>query len=414
LHAGSNSIARHIPSLDGLRALAVTGVLFCHVNNKWDVPPLGAGSNPVSVLFGWGWVGVHLFFVLSGYLITGILYDAKPEAGYFRNFYARRALRIMPLYFGYLLCTLVILPPILSILPLRAYTFLAPSEITQGDMLSLIFYFANFQIAFTGHYLGIFHPFWSLAVEEHFYLLWPLVVWSLCRRNLMRVCLVGLAASLGLRVAIIGAGAHEEIARLITPSCLDGLLAGGWLALARRDQADWAKVRQWSLPVIVASAGFLLSLMLGQMHFIPDLDLRTNRQSIYSGILLNTLGITVMAGLFSAMTARAVDARQGSWQSRVLGHRSLVAIGKYSYGIYVFHPLVLLYIYRFTVVRFAPYVPVSLTKLIVGIWLLVASFGVAWLSYHCYEVHFLRLKRLFQNGPQPYPQIVAAPQSMEA
>jgi peptidoglycan/LPS O-acetylase OafA/YrhL len=122
----SNRTSHHIPALDGLRAFAVTGVLFCHVSNTWDWEQVAPSplSQPVSVICGWGWVGVDLFFVLSGFLITGLLYEAKGGAGYFRNFYARRALRIMPLYYGFLLLTLAILPAVLSLLPSRAGDFL--------------------------------------------------------------------------------------------------------------------------------------------------------------------------------------------------------------------------------------------------------------------------------------------------
>ena len=414
MNASAISTARRVPALDGLRALAIIGVLFCHVNNKWDFPKEGAVSEPVSVLFGWGWVGVHLFFVLSGYLITGILYSAKGEADYFRNFYARRALRIMPLYFGYLLFALCILPLVLTALPPRAAAFLETPQVTRGDVLSLLFYYANFQIAFTKHYLGIFHPFWSLAVEEHFYLLWPLAVWSLGRRNLMRLCVGGAVASICLRAAIIGVSGREEIARLITPGCLDGLLAGGWLALARGDRFVWEKIRKWTLPLLFGSACFLLSLMLRQMRLIPLPDSQVNPESIYGGMLINTLGIAALAVFFGALTALALNAAEESRLRRVLEHPSLAAIGKYSYGIYVFHALILLYIYRLTVVRFAPYVPVSLTKLIVAALLLAVSFGVAWLSYHCYEIHFLRLKRFFERRPQPYSGILVAPQGQEA
>jgi peptidoglycan/LPS O-acetylase OafA/YrhL len=96
-------INRHIPVLDGLRGLAIIAVIVHHANGFYGGPfVLGRISGPLSAVFGWGWVGVDLFFVLSGFLITGILYDAKGYDGFFRNFYARRTLRIMPLYFGFL------------------------------------------------------------------------------------------------------------------------------------------------------------------------------------------------------------------------------------------------------------------------------------------------------------------------
>src|SRR5262249_17045902 len=97
-----SSLKQRIPALDGLRGLAVVAVVVCHVNWHYGGPFLvGRVSGPLAAVFACGWVGVDLFFVLSGFLITGILYDAKGSDGYFRNFYARRTLRIMPLYFGF-------------------------------------------------------------------------------------------------------------------------------------------------------------------------------------------------------------------------------------------------------------------------------------------------------------------------
>jgi peptidoglycan/LPS O-acetylase OafA/YrhL len=411
----SNSISRRIPALDGLRAFAVTGVLFCHVSNTWDWEQVAQSplSQPVSILCGWGWVGVDLFFVLSGFLITGLLYEAKGGAGYFRNFYARRTLRIMPLYYGFLLLTLAVLPTVLSILPSRASALLKVPELARGDILSLLFYYANFQIAFTHRSLDVFTPFWSLAVEEHFYLLWPLAVWLLSRRSLMRLCVAGAVASLGWRIAVVCSGADDEIARLVTPGALDGLLCGGYLALARRDQADWDKLRPWTLPVLFCTGTFVVCLMASRMQFVSGLDLRTTDKTLAGGVVTSTLGIAALALFFAALMARVLDAPQRSRLRRVLEHPSLTAIGKYSYAIYVFHSLILLYTYRLMAGRLAHYVPLTPAKLIIAIWLLGVSFVAAWLSYHCFEIHFLRLKRFFEGGRQSYPQVMASPQSVE-
>jgi peptidoglycan/LPS O-acetylase OafA/YrhL len=89
---------RHIPVLDGIRGIAIIAVIACHVNDQFGGPfTAGRINRPLAIVFGSGWIGVDLFFVLSGFLITGILYDAKGCGGYLRNCYARRTLRILPL-----------------------------------------------------------------------------------------------------------------------------------------------------------------------------------------------------------------------------------------------------------------------------------------------------------------------------
>lgn len=410
-HPGS----RHIPALDGLRAFAVTAVIFCHVSNTWDWGQVASSrlSQPLTVLFGWGWTGVDLFFVLSGFLITGILYEAKGGAHYFRNFYARRALRIMPLYYGFLLLTVVLLPAVLPHLPSRAAALLKVPTLAPGEAASLFLYYSNFQIALTHHSLDVFTPFWSLAVEEHFYLLWPLAVWLLSRRNLMQLCVVGAAASLVWRIVVFVASGNDQIARLVTPGALDGLLCGGWLALARRDEVTWAKVRPWTTPVLCGAGGVALCVMVAKMRFVSGLDLRATDKIMTAGVATGTLGIAALALLFTALLARVLDAKPGGRLRRVLEHPSLTAIGKYSYAIYVFHSLILVYLYRLAAGRLAPYVPLSLAKVLIALSLLGISFLAAWFSYHAFEVHFLRLKRFFENGRVAYPQVLPTPQSVE-
>jgi peptidoglycan/LPS O-acetylase OafA/YrhL len=370
------AIDRHIFVLDGLRGLAIIAVIVCHVNWSYGGPfMLGRVNSPLAMVFGWGWVGVDLFFVLSGFLITGILYDAKGCDGYFRNFYARRTLRIMPLYFGFLFFSVVVLPRLSN-------TFCRNCWISRADAVSLGLFIYNFRVVITGP-LPVHHSFWSLAVEEHFYLLWPLVVWTLRRRTLMRLCLTIAAASFLLRVIVVLSGTWRPIsAFFITPCRLDGLLAGSLVALARRDQADWTQMQQCAGRFVLGSGCLLLSIALGQRHFIPK-----------SSLVL-TIGIAALAVFFSGLMVLAVNAAEGSRLRRLLESNGLRAIGKYSYAIYVFHSLILLA----TVKLLSPlsHVPAFIAKPVAVIWILAASFVAAWLSYHLYEKHFLRLKRFFE------------------
>ena len=165
-----------VPALDGLRGIAVLLVLIHHFSG---IPAAGLGV-PTGFYREWlrfatiGWAGVDLFFVLSGFLITSILYDAKgPALAFFKNFYARRALRIFPVYYVLVVFMLFLLP---WIIPGEE----AASAKLRDNQLWLWFYLRNIQsladfqsLIGTGHLVG---HLWSLAVEEQFYLVWPMVV----------------------------------------------------------------------------------------------------------------------------------------------------------------------------------------------------------------------------------------------
>lgn len=377
-----SSTRQHIPALDGLRALAVIAVVLCHVNWAFGGPfVVGRVNGPVAALFGAGWVGVDLFFVLSGFLITGILFEARGCRGFFRNFYARRALRIMPLYFAFLFVTLAL-----------PFAFWRRPALSEADVTSLALYFYNFRVAYTGQALSYFHPFWSLAVEEHFYLLWPLAVWALPRRPLMRLCLIGAAVSLALRVAVVLGTGRPEAGFFLTPCRLDALLAGSFVALARRDQADWERLGRRAGRLVLGAGLLLLGVALGQRHFIPDTG--GDPLAAVDGKLVVTVGLTVLAVFFAGLLVLAVRAAEGGRLRRLLENRALTAVGKYSYAIYVFHSLILVA----TVSLFPSLsrLPVFVAKPLTAVWVLAASFAAAWLSYHLFEKHFLRLKRFFE------------------
>src|SRR5262245_4715813 len=163
----------------------------------------GRLNGPVSAFFGWGWVGVDLFFVLSGFLITGILFDAKEKERYFRNFYVRRALRIFPLYYAVLALTLLVVP---WLTPNLAPDF-QPATSAQAW---LWLYAANVLQAYEGSWcLGPLNHFWSLAIEEHFYLAWPAVIYLASRRMAMRLCGGLFAASILARAFWLAAGGND-------------------------------------------------------------------------------------------------------------------------------------------------------------------------------------------------------------
>jgi len=158
---------RNLPGLDGVRGLAILAVMLTHISLQTiALNPMLRG------LFALGWSGVDLFFVLSGFLITGILLDTHQCANYFRSFYARRVLRIFPLYFGFLTVALLVFPYVVSpeFMPAPSHRWM------------YVCYVANWLPHAQWHVLT---HFWSLCVEEQFYFIWPLVVLLFGPRRLL-------------------------------------------------------------------------------------------------------------------------------------------------------------------------------------------------------------------------------------
>jgi peptidoglycan/LPS O-acetylase OafA/YrhL len=385
---------RHIPILDGLRACAIIFVILCHVNFAYGGPSAsGPVSGPLSALFGWGWVGVDLFFVLSGFLITGILWDAKGCDHFFQNFYARRTLRIMPLYFGFLFLIVVMN---------RLHCSLFP-RISFRDLVWLGSYTYNFKVAFSERLVGdvtLLH-FWSLAVEEHFYLLWPLAVWALRRRSLMKLCLGMAAASIVLRAMVV-LGTDLRHSTVLTPCRLDGLLLGSFVALCWRDPADWARLQRYSGRLVFGSGCLLLAIAIGPQYFLATEEPQHVGQVVaITEKLIRVVVFALLAVCFVGLVALAVGGASRGRVRGLLESPGMLAIGKYSYAIYVFHNLILLW----TVRLLSPlsHAPAYVAKPLGAICVLAASFAAAWLSYHLYEKHFLRFKRCFEysEGVRP-------------
>jgi peptidoglycan/LPS O-acetylase OafA/YrhL len=164
----SRASVERVPVLDGLRGLAILLVMLHHFFQNYVPEPVWI-DRLVFGLMGCGWFGVDLFFVLSGFLITGILYDAKGADRYFLNFYARRTLRIFPLYYAVLVLLFVLLPRVPHPLAADYVSDSAP------DQLWFWLYLTNFRIALNGGWYSHLVPsvFWSLAIEEQFYVLYP-------------------------------------------------------------------------------------------------------------------------------------------------------------------------------------------------------------------------------------------------
>lgn len=359
----------HIPALDAIRGLAIVLVTVYRFGGGGDGP---ARAVEHAGLVGLGSRGVDLFFVLSGFLITGILFDAKGKERYFRNFYMRRTLRIFPLYYAALASTLLLLP---LLVPSQAVA-LQPANGTQAW---LWLYGANVVQSLRGAWcLGALNHFWSLAIEEHFYFVWPLAIFVLSRRGAMWLA-TGLAGgSIMARAAWLAGGGNGVTAEVFTLLRMDGLLLGSWVALAARAEGGFAWLQRLAWPALIAGSAAALAAEL-------------------FGRRLLGLPHAAWALVFAALLVLAVAAPPQAWLARLGQSRWLRFFGKYSYGMYVWQlPLV----YVLAAVVTAPGLAGVLHSPRLGQatycgLMFAATTAVALASWHRFEKHWLALKNRF-------------------
>lgn len=373
-------LAGHLPGLDGVRGLAILMVLATHF--------IG-GATAQTVLqrlivkaAGYGLLGVDLFFVLSGFLITGLLIRAKGRPNYFKNFYARRTLRIFPLYYGVLTALFLVLPRLTTVTPMVAEA--------AKHQAWLWTYTSNFYLAWVDSWntLTYVNHFWSLAVEEHFYLLWPLVVFSFSRSTLERICIGVILAGLTLRTGLAWSGMSELSISVLTPCRVDSLCAGGLLALVahREDGAGADRLVARALPAALLLGGVIVAVSAWcALTDIAVTTLHQVRDSLY-------------ALFFGAVVLLSLEPGRG-WLARGFQNPALRFLGKYSYGLYVYHAILLWY---FTESHVEARLDALLgnhvlTMVAVAVGGTAVSVAVAVLSYHLFEKHLLSLKRFFET-----------------
>jgi peptidoglycan/LPS O-acetylase OafA/YrhL len=383
----------HIPALDGLRGLAILMVLLFHfvaqttATNRFEAV--------VNGVLNYGLLGVDLFFVLSGFLITGILYDSCAGPHYFRRFYLRRVLRIFPLYYGVLTIVFFVVPLVPA---LRASSIAALREHQAWAWC----YAVNVYLSIHGGWvLSYVEHFWSLAVEEHFYFLWPFVVWRLARRPraLMAAALALAAGSFAARVAASLLGVSAVTTTVLTPFQLDALCLGAFFAVAIRQPGGEAAVRRAALPMMVL-AGAALAFQFGLHRFTE------------SGLsVMRALRLGLVRVAFAALLLRALFAPAASALGRFFRSAPMTALGKYSYGLYVYHHFLSYYFLahgtEFALARLVGSHGLAvLVQAAAGIGI---SMAVAWLSFEMLEQPFLRLKDLW-----PSPKARCAPAVVSA
>jgi peptidoglycan/LPS O-acetylase OafA/YrhL len=334
----------------------------------------------VAATLSFGALGVDLFFVLSGFLITGILYDSVSDSGFFRKFYARRTLRIFPLYYGVLL-TLMLLTPSLGLQ-------------WHGTNWALLLYLQNTTVAGPSYLFDMgsglsLNHFWSLAVEEQFYLVWPLVVFFIRdKRRLLWTCLALSSTAFVLRLYLFFQHTAYDIINRNTLCRTDSLLIGAALALLLRSELHDAVLRSartafLAVVFVIVSFTFARPLAVGRPDWLFAFDSS-----------FGSLRYTLMAVGSAALIAWCL--RSSSRPREIFESRTLRFFGKYSYGLYVLHFVALGFLIR-TFRGWIALVTASKFAAVVGAGLL--SFAVAivaaYASYNLYEKQFLRLKKYF-------------------
>jgi peptidoglycan/LPS O-acetylase OafA/YrhL len=367
LSAPAWMLGRHCPELDGVRGCAVLLVTlyrFISALGPQSDPWLGALHRFAPI----GERGVDLFFVLSGFLITGILLRTRGEAHYFRNFMMRRALRIFPLYFAALALALVVLPWL---------TGTTLFERARDQQFYLWTYTSNLRMSWVNEWcFGPLDHFWSLCVEEHFYLVWPLVVFLLSPRALLRLC-VGMIMVVGAaRVVAATVPAFDVAVDVCTLFRADAIAFGALLAVALQQGLRVEALRRFAklaLPLLLLAAVFFA----------------------VTGKRWLTIPSSVCPAIWAILLGLIVTGSGASLLSRVMRMPLLTWLGKYSYGMYVVQlplavllpsALVLPHLWGAGIHASA----LGYVALMCGI-----TAALAVISFHVLEEPFLRLKRYF-------------------
>lgn len=365
--------SRHIAALDGVRGLAIGCVLAYHVT--LGMTGQGLPARLLAKATSAGWCGVDLFFVLSGFLITGILLDAKDSPRRFRNFYARRALRIFPLYYGTLLLTFAALPWI------RRWT--GGFEGVEETRTWLWLYGTNIVVGLRGTWFPLSH-FWSLAVEEHFYLFWPAIVFWRDRRTVLWICAGMVVLALSARVYLVTG--HAVLAAYCLTVCrMDALAIGSVVALAARSSRGLEALGPLAVRTAWISATGLLAMIGWRTGFA------------FHDAVIQTIGYLLLDVLFAALLVLVLVAPAGGPLGGAMTFSPLRSLGRYSYGIYVYNSIVILIAEGLSLhARLVGWSGSVVLGRVLFVAIVVAfTLATAWISWHGFEKHFLKWKRCF-------------------
>lgn len=346
-------MGERIVQLTGLRALSIGAVLITHL---WTYPEGYTFLNRIAAA---GWLGVQMSFVLSGFLITKILWRAREDSRYYLNFYARRTLRIFPLYYLVLATVFIILP----------FVIVIPPKLQESSWMYWV-YLSNFAVATAGWQLFLTDVTWSLAVEEQFYLAWPALVRRITKEQMIKFCLA-LIVLAPIGRSLLWSEENWMWIHMMMPLRADAFAVGALLIMLPQDA-----LRKYSGPVLVIGSAVLVALILTGNF---------SRTSMVGG----TIGYSLVAFVAGAGLIRGMNAKAFTW-------KPLVHMGTVSYGIYLLHPFCLML--TSSLLAFAglggPGLLASVMQVVVTGGVAVA---VATVSYRLFESPILKLKKYFES-----------------
>lgn len=381
------SPSRVVPGLDGIRGVAIILVIMWHCAYQTQFPPSDLG--PLRPLVFMGWAGVDLFFALSGFLITGLVLDEERATGSrldLGRFYARRALRIFPAFYLVLALNLVLLR--------RLPTFRSLAGAAAGgslEVVALSTYWSPYYYAYVAQTtpppgLGVF---WSLCVEEHFYLVWPVFLAVVRSTRLRALVAVGVCAVLPLARLAARQTQPAGAVQMLSHFRMDSLL---WGALAALLLPHLLRERRTCRLLLAASMATLVALF-ARGHL-----------GLNMSPLGQALGLTALA-LFGSALGLEVTSSPNGYVTRTLSLPPLRIVGRVSYGMYLIHFLVIDLVAPPLAAAFrwaTPGVFMTLAAAVVGV-----TFALAAVQYRFYERPFLRLKRRFTPPRQALEQPAA-------
>ena len=355
----------HLWQVDALRAAAISMVLVYHC---FRVPRTGYVSEVIVRVTGSLWCGVDLFFALSGFLITTILIKTHDQPGRYKNFIARRSLRIFPLFYAWL-AIFFICAPWIGVNDMGEMAAASPWAWT---------YTFNWFIAKVGGYPAdpVIDHIWSLAVEEQFYLVWPILVFVCKPKWVGWLAGCGVLVAWGIKLAMWAAGSPWEVIHTQTYTRMDGLLAGGLVAWLRIYHWESDAVKRGMFWALMLSAGGLVVLGGAYGHLWPAEQTAVPATLLYSIFFAALLAQFVRGGAVIERLRPLLDTDLVRW------------IAKLSYGIYLSHWI----LWRWFAAAPEAWNSVWWQK---GISVVALSLLISLVLYWLIEVPFLRMKRFF-------------------